>query len=476
METTWGKNMLKHKYIDFICISVFMAAVLVTGLFYFGENLGIKKADAEPEYVHRLFDDSFVHRIDLKIEDWEEFLNTATEEEYKSCDITIDGEQFNHVGLRVKGNNSKSLVKKYGHERYSLKVEFDHYVTDASYYGLDKMSLDSSFQDNSYLKNYVTYDMMRHMEVPSPLCSYTWVTVNGEDWGLFLALEEPEEAFAKRNFGNVYGRLYKPDYKDINDENQDIALKYIDNNVESYENIFRKAKFATTMKDKQRLIRSLKVLAEGENLHTAVDVDEVLRYFTVQVFVVNLDSYLGPTGHNYYLYEEDGKLSMLPWDYNLAYCTYSLGKPEPVNDSRLYVNYPIDTPASGKIMLNRPMFHQLMLQKEYYEQYHNWFSHFVETYFESGYFENKVAMVKDMIAFYVRKDPTAFCSYEEYLTGVKTFQEFCKLRAESVRKQLDGIIPSTIKGQQMDDSQFVDASSVWLPDMGEVEDLKNGVH
>lgn len=468
--------MLKHKYIDIICVSAFVITLLITGLLHFGNNLGIKEADTELEYVHRIFDDSYVHQIGIEIENWEEFLNNATEEKYHSCNITVDGEQFHQVGLRVKGNNSKSLVKKYGHKRYSLKVEFDHFVSNMSYYGLDKMSLDSSFQDNSYLKNYITYDMMRHMEVPSPLCSYTWVTVNGEDWGLFLALEEPEEAFAKRNFGNDYGRLYKPDYKNINDENQDIALKYIDDNVESYENIFRKAKFATSMKDKKRLVQALKVLAEGEKLYTAVDVEEVLRYFTVQVFVVNLDSYLGPTGHNYYLYEEDGKLSMLPWDYNLAYCTYSLGKPEPVNDSRLYVNYPIDTPASGEIMLNRPMFHHLMLEEEYFKEYHELFDFFIRTYFENGYFQYKVAKVTDMIEPYVKIDPTSFCSFEDYLKGVNTFRNFCLLRAESVRKQLDGIIPSTIKGQQMDDSQFVDASSVWIPDMGEVEDLKNGVH
>ncbi len=45
--------------------------------------------------------------------------------------------------------------------------------------------------------------------------------------------------------------------------------------------------------------------------------------------------------------------------------------------------------------------------------------------------------------------------------------------AESVRGQLDGRIPATIKGQMEDRSQFVDASSVWLPDMGKVDDLKD---
>lgn len=467
--------MLKHKYMDGICLIIFSIALFAVIFFYFGERLGLRHAETEQPYVDKIFDDSYVHSIDLQVENWEAFLESASGEEYQSCDITIDGECFENVGLRVKGNNSKNLVEKYGHERYSLKVEFDHYSSEMNYYGLDKMSLDASFQDNSYLKNYMTFDMMRHMDVPSPLCSYTWVTVNGQDWGLFLALEEPEEAFAIRNFGRDHGRLYKPDYKDVNAENPDVALKYIDDREESYDNIFRKAKFDISTADKQRLIRSLKNLSEGKNLEQAVHVDEVLRYFTVQVFVVNLDSYLGPTGHNYYLYEEDGRLSMLPWDYNLAYCTYSLGKPDPVNDSRLYVNYPIDTPASGEIMLERPMFHQLMLQKQYFQRYHKYFSDFLEFYFENGYFEKKTSMITDMIAPYVKKDPTAYCSYEDYLTGVQTFQEFCKLRAESVRKQLNGTIPSTIKGQQQDDSGFVDASAVWIPDMGEVEDLKNGV-
>ena len=82
--------------------------------------------------------------------------------------------------------------------------------------------------------------------------------------------------------------------------------------------------------------------------------EQVLRYFTVQVFVVNMDSYLGKTGHNYFLYEEDGRLSILPWDYNLAFATYSLGMPDPVNDSTLYVNYPINTRPAGRLCESVP--------------------------------------------------------------------------------------------------------------------------
>ena len=248
---------------------------------------------------------------------------------------------------------------------------------------------------------------------------------------------------------------------------------YTDDNFESYDNIFRYAKFDIDDSDKTRLIKALKTLSTGENLETAVNVDEALRYFTVQSFVVNLDSYLGKTGHNYFLYEEDGILSILPWDYNLAFATYSLGMPNPINDSTLYVNYPINTPASLEIMQNRPLYHNLMKNDEYYAQYHTYYDKLITEYFESGYFEELMDNTKALISEFVEKDPTAFCSYEDYLLAVDTIEKFCLLRAESVRGQLEGTIPSTIRGQSEDKSNFIDASEVWLPDMGEVADLKD---
>lgn len=464
--------MLKHRYTDIICITAVVAACILAVLFLSAEQLGIRTASSAPEYSRRLFDDSYVHSLDIRIGDWDAFLAAATEEDYTECDVEIDGEVFSSVGLRAKGNNSLRLVNEYGLERYSLKIEFDHFQDGNTYYGLDKLSLDSSYQDNSYMKNYLAYDMVDYMGVPSPLCSYVWVTVNGEDWGLFLAVEEPEEAFARRNYGADHGKLYKPDYRSLEAENRDVALQYTTEDPADYDNIFRNAKFESNAEDQARLIGALKTLSEGTDLESAVNVDEVLRYFAVQVFVVNLDSYLGRTGHNYFLYEEDGIISMLPWDYNLAFATYSLGMPDPVNDAELYVNYPIDTPASGEIMTNRPLYHNLMKNDEYFAKYHAYFDQFIREYFESGYFVKKTAGTAKMISPYVKKDPTAFCSYEDHLTAVRTITDFCMLRAESVRGQLSGTIPSTIRGQQEDTESRVDASEVWLPDMGEIADLE----
>ncbi len=471
--TIWGEPMIRSKHIDLLCLAGVILMVLLTVFLLSGEALGLWTAVSEPAYVNRLFDADRVHSIDIRMEDWEGFVENAGAEEYVPCSVVIDGEAFRQVGIRAKGNNSLRLTEEYGLSRYSLKLEFDHYLEGASYHGLDKFSLDASFQDNSYMKTFLTYDMFRFMGIPTPLCSYVFVTVNGEPWGLFLAIEEPEESFAWRNFGPDYGELYKPDYRSLNDENADVALRYTGDDPALYDNIFRNAKFKTSEADRQRLIEALRILDSGENLETAVDMEQVLRYFTVQVFVMNWDSYLGPTGHNYFLYEKDGILSILPWDYNLAYGTYALGMTDPIRDPSVLINYPIYTPAEGKVMLERPLYHHLMQVDEYFDRYRRYFDFFLAEYFESGRFETTLRQTSRLIAPYVEEDPTAFCSYADHLLAVETLLTVCLLRAQSVRGQLDGSLPATLSAQAQYPELKVDTSGIRLEDLGDFDDLEN---
>lgn len=245
----------------------------------------------------------------------------------------------------------------------------------------------------------------------------------------------------------------------------DLSLIYSDDEYNGYSNIFDNAKTDITDEDKERLIASLKSLNENSDIENVVNVDEVIRYFVVHNFVCNFDSYTGSMIHNYYLYEEDGQLSMIPWDYNLAFGGFSAGGGGSDSATQM-VNYPIDTPVSGGTTDSRPMLAWIFADESYTELYHTYFDTFISEYFESGYFENLITETENLIASYVEQDPTKFCTYEEFETGVDTLKSFCLLRAESIRGQLDGTIPSTSDGQQEDDSALVDASSISLTDMG----------
>ncbi len=554
--------MSTHKHIDKICLVVVILALLLCVVFMNGEVLGIRKSSQTAAYQDTLFDTSKVHTIDIVIDDWDGFLETAQSEEYSVCSVLIDGEAVKNVGIRAKGNTSLTTVASMDSDRYSFKIEFDQYDSGKSYHGLDKLCLNNIIQDNTYMKDYLTYQMMGAFGVNAPLCSYAYITVNGEDWGLYLAVEAIEEAFLQRNYGSDYGELYKPDsmnaggdkgegfgggdfsldeetvrnafaelnldtakldevdfdhftmedmqslLSDLDEEAQkslmqavmgdrampeppggdktqmpqqngengqeqksesdstaaesdsnesqkpdsgnddggmrsdDVKLQYIDDDPDSYSNIFDNAKTDVTEKDKARLIASLKQLSAYENLDEVVNVEEVLRYFVVHNFVVNGDSYTGSMIHNYYLYEKDGQLSMIPWDYNLAFGTFQ------GNDASSAVNDAID-----KVLSDRPMQAWIFSDTSYQQQYETLYAEMLDQVDIQGIIDSAY----ELIAPYVEKDPTAFCTYEEFQTGVETLKQFCQLRTESVRQQLAG------------STETVDVGTLDLADMGTMD-------
>lgn len=455
-----------------ILLSLLLALVLLLGACIAASRLSCVSNAPSVSYREKLFSKDRVHTVDLAIEDTADFFATAFEEVYRPCTVTIDGEVFPNVGLRAKGNNSLRLAEQYGLSRFSMKLEFDQYVPDASYYGLDKFSLDCSFQDNSYLKTYLAYDLMSFMGVAAPLCSYTWVTVNGLPWGLFLAIEEPEDAFLDRCFGEEHGTLYKPDYTSLQAENADVDLRYLGDDPARYPNLFDNAKSPVSVTDQARLLEALRILNTGEALETAVELDAVLSYFAAQVFVMNPDSYLGPTGHNYYLYEENGRLSILPWDYNLAFGTYCLGMTNPIRDPFVIVNYPVNTPWEGSVMLDRPLFHRVMAYKDCCSRYHERLWTLIRDYADGGRLDAVLSETAALIRPYVMEDPSAFCSVAEFDAAVETLHRFCLLRAESIRGQLSGQYPITLRERAEQPRSGVDVTGLDLFALGDFDDLE----
>lgn len=552
--------MSTHKHIDRICSAALALALLLTVLLANGEALGLQAASKVMGYENRLFDTSKVHTIDIVMDDWDSFIANCTSKEYSPCSIVIDGEAYKNVAIRGKGNYSMRIAS-YNSNRYSFKVEFDHYDGAKSYYGLDKLALNNISMDNTYMKDYLAYQMMGQFGVASPLCSYVYITVNGQDWGLYLAVEGIEDAFLRRNYGADGGKLYKPDSsedfggmggfqagdgnededwpepitlselieklpedsklaaalkelpegttfwtmweelpddldfsavmeelssvdelsemfsRDRGGEDQgghrggmeddggedDVKLKYVDDDPDSYPNIFNTAKTKVDKADKKRLIAALKILNSGSNIEKAVDVEQVIRYFVVHTFVYNSDSYTGSMVHNYYLHEKDGVLSMIPWDYNLAFgdCFNYEATASSV------VNAPIDSPVSGGGIEDRPMLAWIFNNEKYLALYHQYYREFLNAYSAGGKLAGMIDNASALISAYVEKDPTKSCTYAEYETGVSTLKEFCRLRCESVAGQLDGTIPSTSQGQEDNASALVDASAVDLSAMGD---------
>ncbi len=374
--------MIAQKHMTKIAAALMAAAVCLclAAIIFAGkisESLG--GLGIEMEYKSRLFDTEEILRINLVMdeEDWADMLANATAETYYSCDVEINGEIFYNVGVRPKGNTSlTAIASDPDTDRYSLKLEFDQYVDGQTCYGLDKLILNNGYADATGMKEALVYDMYQYLGVDASLYNYAKISVNGEYWGVYLALEAVEDSFLLRNYGTEKGALYKPDSMNMGDKDsksfggmqpqerkekntfnpgrqgapanengsaekmpgtENISppgdggfggfsmngsganLNYTDQDPDSYSAIWEGEVTDTTDADHKRVIKALKNISEGTNLETYMDVENLLKYMAVHVFSVNEDSLSGMMAHNYYLYESGGQLNILPWDYNLAF-------------------------------------------------------------------------------------------------------------------------------------------------------------
>ena len=560
--------MVTNKYITRIASVIMAAAVilcLMASLFsdklqeVYGNNAVTMK------YESKLFSTDQIMDIDILMDedDWNNMLENAISEEYYSCNVAVNGKTFYSVGIRPKGNTSlSSIVNDPDTDRYSFKLEFDHYIEGQTCYGLDKLILNNNYADATNMKEAIVYDMYQYLGVDASLYNYAKISVNGDYRGVYLALEAVEDSFMLRNYGTEDGNLYKPESMGIgggvdgngfpqkgempdgedfpqkgempdgedfpqkgempdgedfpqkgempdgadfpqkgempdgedfpqkgempdgedfpqmgeapNGEVADIKmgimggnggadLNYTDDDLDSYSTIWDGEITDSDKKDHKRVVEALKNISEGTDLETYMDVDNILKYMAVHTFVVNDDSLSGTMAHNYYLYEYNGKLNILPWDYNLSFGGMSMGGKMGGQSlgATSVINDAIDTPFSIT-----DFFNALLENEEYLEQYHGYLNELVEKYVNGGEFEKTYERIRSQIDDLVGNDPTAFYSYEEYEEAANMLIEVVQLRAKSVSGQLAGTIPSTDEGQQQDSSNLIDGSDIDLSVMG----------
>ena len=349
--------MITHKHITKIIAAGMAAAVclcLCTAAFSGPIAAAAGETGVSMAYETELFDTSSILTVNILMDeaDWNDMLANAAAEEYYQCDVEIGGTTFYRVAIRPKGNTSlTSIASDPTTDRYSFKLEFDHYVDGQTCFGLDKLILNNNYADATNMKEALIYDMYQYLGADASLYNYAKLSVNGEYWGVYLALEAVEDSFLLRNYGVQDGELYKPDSmnigggKDFGDFNAD-DIDFGD-----------------------------------------LDLDNLLRYMAVHIFSVNEDSLSGSMAHNYYLYEAGGKLNLIPWDYNLA-----LGGMGRSNDATSVVNDAIDNAFSGT-----SFFDTLMADEAYHSQYYAYLQQLVSEYIDGDGFDAFYTRVRSQI-------------------------------------------------------------------------------
>ncbi|MCM3781764.1 CotH kinase family protein [Neobacillus mesonae] len=454
--------------------------------------------------------------VDVKItideDQFQDMLDNASAEEFKPASVEYNGHKFDNVGIRTKGNLSlRSVVQMEDSDRYSFKISFDEYVNQ-TFEGISKINLNNNYSDASSMREFLAYELAEQMGLPTPKYSYVNVYVNDELWGFYLAVEQIGESYLERNFENSYGSLYKADMS-----GQGTDLAWYGEDPESYSGLLAKS----DKTDDTTLVKMINELNNGSDIEQYLDVENALKYIALNVVTNNTDSYIGMNKHNYYLYEENGVYSVLPWDYNMAFgglggdmggggfgggmgrmgrdnsnsdtntdnnanaapdqnaganaTTNTDSKPSlsangnvnaetnPSTDADANTDASmqedgnagnalqastallIDEPTSGAVD-ERPLVAKLLANEQYKEQYHQIIEEAVTGLLAEETFKSRVQELKSMISEYVKADPNAFYTYDEFEQGVTSLISTNASQVNNISQQLDGTIASSGDG------------------------------
>ena len=151
-----------------------------------------------------IFNPAVLHeaRLDLDPSAWRALRDNFLSNQYYAANLTVDGVAVQQVGIRSRGEGSRSEDKP------GLKVEFDKYVPAQEYYGYKSLVLDNMTQDPSFLRERLSFLVFEAMGIAAPRNAFARLTVNGEYWGLYALVEPVSKPFLEARLGEKSGTLF----------------------------------------------------------------------------------------------------------------------------------------------------------------------------------------------------------------------------------------------------------------------------
>ena len=300
-----------------------------------------------------LFDEGRVPRFELSVkeEDWA-WLNTsenALKEECVPATLAIDGVEIGLVGVRYKGSSSLKNCFKEGRApcpRPSMKIKFDEYRGKTRVDGMTKINLHGlGGNDDSMLRERLTYRLFREMGVAAPRASHAAVSVNGGPFGVYAMVEAVDAAFLENRWGsgagedNLWKEVWPRPYR------RDLAAQLENGTVLA----------ETGIKEFARALEKAVATGDGKPVERHVDVEKAMNYLAVDVVSDNIDGYRtfyckanaakpeDCSPHNFYWRQTwpENRLALIPWDLDATFLVNPwLTAPE-WNDSTVACDAPL---------------------------------------------------------------------------------------------------------------------------------------
>lgn len=343
--------------------------------------------------------------------------------------LTVDGDVYDSVGVRFKGQTSYSMVSN--SQKKSFNITLDHAVDDQDLMGYQTLNLNNAFDDASFLREVVYLDLIRD-HVPAAKANFVHLNINGASWGLYPNVQQINNEFVKEWFFSNNGTLWRADRPAGSGGGPGggggwgdgtAALNDLGSDTATYKQYYtlKRTERINPWDDLVRVCQKLEQtpLAELEDsLNNHLDVDRTLWFLASEIAFSDDDGYAYKGKMDYYLYFDAETQRMTPQEFD----GNSVMKNNAANWSPFYhadnANYPL---------LNR-MLAVPSLRQRYLAHMRT----LINEKMQSATFNALLAGYSAMIDAEVQADPKKLYTYAAFNSELTVLQNFINTRRNNL--------------------------------------------
>lgn len=381
------------------------------------------------------FDETTVHelRVMINSRDWDTLKATYDSDQYYPADLDWGGVRASNVGIRSRGNGSRSGVKP------GLRVDIDRYSSGQRFLGLRSFVLRNNTQDASQLRERLSMRLFRQLGLPAPQEAHARLYVNNTFAGVYTIVEAVDRAFLDLRLGESDGYLYDYEYGP-----GDPPYYFEDRGADASAYVPRPFKPETHERNPrgdaiERLVRVIHAPTADVfrlQIDEVLDVAAFIRHVAVEAFLDESDGVLGDWGmNNFYLYRpaSSNRFTIIPWDKSQTFGGDASGS--------IWRNIVGPPPESRNRLMDRLLEHQDLRER------------YLDTLLEiattaaahplaphpdddRGWLASQVDAMYAQVAPSVHADPHKPHSNEEFEESVRHLRTFAQERSAAVAAEI----------------------------------------
>lgn len=244
------------------------------------------------------FRDGVVPRLKIQIPEGELQQLRQKNREYVRCTVVEDDKTtYENVGIHLKGAAGSFRGVD---DRPALTLSFDKFKDDQEFHDLDKIHLNNSVQDPSYLNELLSSDLNLAAGVPAARVSHARVWLNGRDLGVYVLMEGFNKKFLKRHGLDPNGNFYEPTLG--SDLNGQIELKSGTGPADR-----------SDVKAVIDACREPDAAKRWQKVEQVVDIDRFINFMALELLNCHWDGYCqARNNYRFYFDPKTGKVQFFP--------------------------------------------------------------------------------------------------------------------------------------------------------------------